>query len=132
MLRAWALSDPGDAQVGIVELRRGLEALEATGARMLRHFFLVLLAEAHGRAHQHDEALAALEEAEAEMQAVGERFYEAEIYRLRAELLHESSTERSDEVKAALRQSLAVAKSQQAASLELRTATTLRRFGASG
>jgi predicted ATPase len=58
----------------------------------------------------------------------GERFYEAELYRLRGELLWVCSAEHQEEAEASMQQALAVARHQQAKSLELRAAMSLARL----
>ena len=48
MLRGWALAQQGQAQEGIEQINQGLIAHRATGAEILRTYWLALLAEAHG------------------------------------------------------------------------------------
>ena len=60
-----------------------------------------------------------------EAEATGERYYEAEIHRLRGELLLAASPQASTEAEACFRQALEVARSQEAKSLELRAANSL-------
>jgi predicted ATPase len=57
-----------------------------------------------------------------------ERFYEAELYRLKGDLLVALSGAQHVEAEACFRQALEVARHQQAKSLELRTATSLSRL----
>jgi predicted ATPase len=129
-LRGWARARQGDADGGCVELADALDRIEATSARMLRHFFLGLLADAHRHADRHKEALAVLSLALAEADAVGERFYEAELHRLRAVLAAEAEPTRSAEARESLARSLAVARAQRARALERRVEDSLRRLGA--
>jgi predicted ATPase len=65
-----------------------------------------------------DEALAAVDKH-------GERFWEAELYRLKGELLLILSTDNQAEAEACFLQALDVARQQQAKSWELRTALSL-------
>jgi len=67
------------------------------------------------------EALAALEK-------TGECFHEAELYRLKGELLLAHSAEHQTEAEACFHQTLEVARCQQAKSLELRAAMSLSRL----
>jgi predicted ATPase len=62
------------------------------------------------------------------MQATEERVYEAEVYRLQGELLLARSVEHETEAETCFRQALAVARRQQAKSLELRAAMSLARL----
>ncbi len=83
----WALAVQGQGEEGIVQMRQGLAASRATGAENWRPHFLTLLAEAYGKAGQAEDGLASLAEALAVVDKTGERFYEAELYRLKGELL---------------------------------------------
>ena len=85
--RGWALAEQGQGEEGIAQLRQGLAASRATGAEVARPHYLALLAEAYGRAGQAEEGLSALAEALALVDKTGERHYEAELYRLKGELL---------------------------------------------
>jgi predicted ATPase len=85
--RGWALSEQGHGERGIAQLRQGMDAWRATGAEVGRTHFLALLAEAYGKAARTEEGLTILAEAFAQVDKTGERFYEAELYRLKGELL---------------------------------------------
>ena len=58
----------------------------------------------------------------------GERYWEAEIHRLKGELLLALSAEKYTEAETCFRQALDIARSQQAKSLELRAAASLSRL----
>ena len=62
---------------------------------MFQPYFLVLLAEAYGKAGQAEEGLAALAEALTVVDKSGERFYEAELYRLKGELTLQEANQKS-------------------------------------
>jgi predicted ATPase len=124
--QGFALVGLGQPEQGIAELRAGLAAWTATGSRVLGAQWLGLLAEAHLRAGQSDEALTALDRAAEAATATGESHYQAEIYRLRGVLLGE--TGENAEATAWLQRAIDTAHSQQAKSLELRAATSLARL----
>jgi predicted ATPase len=84
--RGWALAAQGQGEEGIPQIRQGLVARRAMGADMNRAYFLTLLAEAYGKAGQVEEGLTVLAEALAAVDRTGERYYEAELYRLKGEL----------------------------------------------
>ncbi len=86
ILRGWALAEQGQGEEGIVQMRQGLDAWQATGAEVEGPHFLALLAEAYGKGGQAEEGLSALAEALAVVHKNGERFYEAELYRLKGQL----------------------------------------------
>jgi predicted ATPase len=86
VLQGWALAEQGQVEEGITQIRRGLATCRAIEAGLLKSYFLVLLAEAYGKAGQIEAGLATLAEALTVVDESGERFYEAELYRLRGEL----------------------------------------------
>jgi predicted ATPase len=128
ILRGWALAQQGQGDEGIAQMRQGLAAYLAMGAELGRPRQLAMLAEAHGRVGQTAEGLAVLAEALTAVHKTGERFYEAELYRLKGELLLALSAANHAEADACFRQALAVARRQQAKSWELRAATSLARL----
>jgi predicted ATPase len=87
VLRGWALVEQERQEDGMAQIRQGLDLYRATGAKAGLGYFLSLCAEAYGRMAQPGNGLAVLEEALAHTNATGERSYEAELYRLRGELL---------------------------------------------
>jgi predicted ATPase len=87
ILQGGALAEQGQGEEGIALIRQGLAAHRATGTEVQRTYFLALLAEAYGKVGQAEEGLRVLAEALTQMDNTGERWYEAELYRLRGELL---------------------------------------------
>ena len=87
ILQGWALAEQGQIEEGITQIRQGLATYQAIGAGIFQSYFLALLAEAYGKAGQAEEGLATLAEALTVVDKSGERFYEAELYRLKGELL---------------------------------------------
>jgi TOMM system kinase/cyclase fusion protein len=128
VLRGWALAEPGQSDAGIVQMCEGMAACRTTGAEADRPYFLALVAEAYGRGKRYDEGLAMLEEALALVDQSEERYWEAEIHRLKGELLLARSAENQVEAEACWHQALEVARRQGAKSLELRAAMSLSRL----
>ena len=102
---------------------------------MGRTHFLALLAEAFGKTGQREEGLKVLAEALDVVDQKGERVYEAELHRLKGELLLLNDERRmmnderqTQEAEACFHNALDVARHQQAKSLELRAATSLARL----
>jgi predicted ATPase len=87
LYRGWALADLGQLEEGTLQMRDGLAAFRATGARLGEPYFLARLSEAYGKGGQADEGLRVLADALATVDNTGERFYEAEQYRLKGELI---------------------------------------------
>ena len=90
--------------------------------------FLGLLAGVHTQAGSPTQALALLTEALAIVERTQERWFEAELHRLRAEALLAGSPRDVAEAEASLRRALAVAREQGAKFWELRAAITLARL----
>jgi predicted ATPase len=57
------------------------------GGELMQTYFLALLAETYGEMGQIEEGLAVLAEALSAVHRTGEHFWEAELYRLKGELL---------------------------------------------
>ena len=125
--RGWALAEQGQAETGIAQIRQGLAASQTTGAEVLRVLQLAVLAEAYRRAGQAQEGLAALAEALATVDRTGERLFEAQVHRLKGDLLRMQGAQAA-EVEQCYRQAMAVARAQQAKSWELRAAVSLCRL----
>jgi predicted ATPase len=105
-----------------------LTAYQATGSGFFRPYHLGLLAEAYAKGGQAEEGLSVLAEALAVVHKTGERLYEAELYRLKGELLLARSTYQTAEAEACFHQALNIARRQQAKSWELRAAMSLSRL----
>src|SRR5262249_25173117 len=103
-------------------------AFRATGAEMMRPYYLALLAEAHGTMGQPEAGLTVLTEALTLAETTGERWYEPELYRLKGVLLLQQSSNNQADAETCFHQAIAVAQSQQAKSWELRSVTSLARL----
>ena len=71
----------------IAQMQQGLTAVRDSGAETMRPYWLAVLAEAYGKGGQVEEGLAVLAEALAAVDSCRERWWEAELYRLKGELL---------------------------------------------
>lgn len=114
---------------GIALMQEGLSGWRATGARLFVPFYLGMLAEAHGAAGRAAEGLAALDEAQAIADRGGEdgeRNWDAELCRIKGELLLHSSCD--DQAEECFQKALELARSQRAKSWELRAAISLSRL----
>jgi len=120
-------------EAGIAQIRQGLTTLRVMGIESSRPHNLALLAEAYGKAGQIEEGLAALTEALATIHR-GERYFEAELYRLKGELTLAQSSVQSlgssvqKEAEECFLKGIEVARRQQAKSLELRAVMSLARL----
>ncbi|MBI3801478.1 MAG: AAA family ATPase [Deltaproteobacteria bacterium] len=86
MLQGWALAEQGQEEEGFTQMRHGLTTWRAIGSGVAASYFLTLPVEAYGRRGQVEQGLTVLAEALAMVDRTGERFYEAELYRLKGEL----------------------------------------------
>ncbi|MBI3756566.1 MAG: AAA family ATPase [Deltaproteobacteria bacterium] len=87
ILRGWALTLQGEGEKGIAQLKQGITAHRAMGAELGVTWFLAMLAEAYAARGQVEDGLHVLTEALDMVDKKGERAYEAELYRLKGELL---------------------------------------------
>ena len=124
----WALAIQGQWQAGLAQMHQGMAALQALGAELLQSYFLILLAEVCRAGGHFKEGLHALDATQAAVERSGSYFYEAELYRLKGELLLDLTMANHTEAAACFHQALAIARRQQAKSLELRAITSLGRL----
>ena len=71
-----------DSDRGIALLTEAISVLQATQSRYFLSYLLGLLADTHMKAGQHDDAMTAVDEGVAFVEASGERYYSAELHRL--------------------------------------------------
>ena len=90
--------------------------------------FLILEAEGHIKAGRAEAALQAIEQALATCEHTGERWVMAEVLRTKASILLSTGRAKTDAIEAILRDSLKIARHQQARSWELRTSCDLARL----
>ncbi len=148
ILRGWALAEQGKRAEGISQLGQGLAAHWVTGSNLDRPYYLAMLADAYGKAGQAENGLNVVVEALAAVDRTEERFYEAELYRLKGTLTLEAGGWRletgsssqasslqpqvskavSQEAEKCFLKAIEVARKQQAKSLELRASTSLARL----
>jgi class 3 adenylate cyclase/predicted ATPase len=128
ILRGWALAQQGAREEGLAQMRQGMAAWQATGAEVDRPYFLALQAEAYENVDQPEEALCVLIEALSLVHRFGDRYWEAELYRLKGETLLSLSADNQTEAETCFCQALDIARRQQAKLLELRAAMSLSRL----
>jgi class 3 adenylate cyclase/predicted ATPase len=132
ILRGWALTARDQVAEGVAQMGQALAGYRQTGAGILRPYYQALLADVYGRIGKETEAFQLLDEAEAAVKATDERWWEAELYRLKGELtLKQPAAEGSQSERIAeayFDKARRVASEQGAKSLELRAATSLGRL----
>ena len=112
----------------MAQVRQGITAWRATGAALLVPYFCTMLAEVCSHLGHTADGLQALTEAQALVEQHEERWWEAEIYRLRGALLLQQPMTPQAAAETWLQRALDTARRQQAKSLELRAATSLARL----
>ena len=127
-LRGWALVMQGQGEEGTVQLCEGIAAWRATGAVILIPYLYTLLADVSGHLGHPDDGLQALAEAHTLMEQHEERYWAAEVHRLRGVVLLRQPGTPQVEAETWFQRALGVARHQQAKSLELRAATSLARL----
>ena len=128
ILRGWALAMRGQGEEGMAQVRQGITAYRATGAALLVPYYCTVLADVAAHLGDTEDGLQALAEAYALVEQHEERWWEAEITRLRGVLLLRQPETPQAEAEAWLQRALDVARHQEAKSLELRAAMSLARL----
>jgi class 3 adenylate cyclase/predicted ATPase len=128
ILQGGVLADLGQRQEGIEQMCQGLAALRATRAGLGLPYYSSMLIEAYGAVGRVSEALGMLDETLALVDKYGERYWEAELHRLKGELLLARSAENQAEAETSFHHALDMARRQQAKSLELRATMSLARL----
>lgn len=89
ILHGWACAELGQGEEGITQIHQALAMYPAVE---FRTWNLALLVEVYGKTGSINEGLKMLTEALAMVEQTGERFYEAELYRLKGELTLQKGT----------------------------------------
>jgi predicted ATPase len=87
ILHGWVQMEQGRSTEGVSRIEEGLSSWRTLGAELLRPYYLSLLAQGYARKGQVSKGLQILDEALASVQNSAERWWEAELYRLKGELL---------------------------------------------
>ena len=127
-LRGWAMAQQGRNEEGIAQIQEGLAVYRATGTEVARPYFLCLLAEACTQTGRIDEGLSALTEALAAADEHENRWYEAEMHRLKGQLLLRRDDSTVAEAQSCFQRAIEVARKQSAKSWELRATMSLARL----
>jgi class 3 adenylate cyclase/predicted ATPase len=127
-LRGWSLAIQDQGEEGLAQIRQGIVASRATGAALFAPFYCTMLADVAAHLGHTADGLQVLAEAYALVEQQEERWWEAEIYRLRGVLLLRQPGTPQAEADTWLQRALDVARRQEVKSLELRAAMSLARL----
>ena len=109
-------------------MRRGIAIYREQGTVYLISNVEAALAEAEAGAGETDAGLRRLDDALAELEATDSRWYEAEMHRIRAEILLKRDSANTAAAEQSLQAAIAIAQSQKARSFELRAALALAKL----
>ena len=132
-LRGARLAQRGRVEQGISDLERGISAHLSSGVHFALPVFFHHLAEAYLSIGRTEDGLAAIADGLVQSQNSGDRRVDAELHRVRGELLLAAPRPDTGQAESCFLRSLDIARTQAAKSLELRAATSLARlWGAQG
>jgi class 3 adenylate cyclase/predicted ATPase len=127
ILLGWALAGQGDEE-GLEQVKLGLTEARADSLDHGLSAFLALQSDIHSKLDQFSQSLVILNEAIDFANASGERFYEAELYRNKGELLLAHTSFGEAEAETLFRRAFDVAHCQGAKLFELRAVSSLARL----
>jgi len=127
ILKGWSISKNQTSADAAIEIRKGIQEVTATGAEVYLPYYLALAAECWNAVNDHQQSLRTIAHALEIITKTGERFYEAELYRLRGETLLSGPCDMI-EAEASFLKALDISRGQRSKSLELRAATSLVRL----
>jgi predicted ATPase len=127
VLRGWARSASGKTVEGISWIEDGIGDYRATGSMLDMPFLLALKAEAFHLSDRTGEALEAVREAEAVVERIENRYWCAELHRLRGVFLTALSAEET-QIEASFCEAIRIAKQQKSVSLEKRAGATYAEY----
>lgn len=115
-LRGWALAMQGQAEEGMAQVSHGIASSRATGAANVVPYLCTVLAEVSAHLGHPEDGIQALAEAHTLVEQHEERWWEAEVWRLRGVLLLRQTGTPQAEAEAWLQRALDVARRQEAKS----------------
>lgn len=128
VVQGWAETEQGVTERGIAHIEQALQTYEATGAKVWQPLFLLLYAQALLRAGQAVDALDSVDRALGIARDMGRYWWEAELFRVKGEVLLAISLEQRAEAQTCFKRALRIARNQSAKSLELRACGSLFRL----
>jgi class 3 adenylate cyclase/predicted ATPase len=123
-----ALALTGQTSNAVKMMTSGLDSFRSTGATFLTPWYLSNLVEAYAELGQFDDAWRCLDEALLIVQTTKERWCEADIHRVAGEIALRSPQPDAAKAEAGFARALAIARSHQAKSWEMRAAMSMARL----
>jgi class 3 adenylate cyclase/predicted ATPase len=141
MSKGWVLAQQGHVDAGSTQFNQGLAGYRSTGAKLGLSWLLALSGELAGKTGQHEQGSRIMTEALTLVQQTGERYYEAELYRLKGETMLQQESQKSKitdppslipapqgEAETCFLKAIDIARQQRAKSWELRAVMSLSRL----
>jgi predicted ATPase len=128
LFQAWTRWSGGEDEAGLAEMRRGIGISREQGRYWSLPSLEAALAEAEAGAGETDAGLRRLDDALAELEATENRWYEAEMHRIRGEILLKRDPADTAAAEQSLQTAIAIAQSQKARSFQLRAALSLAKL----
>jgi predicted ATPase len=127
ILRGWAHSASGNTAEGLSWIEDGIVDWRATGSKICVPYWLALKAEALHLADRTSEALEAIREAQALAERFEERWWSAELHRLRSVFLAAMGADEA-QIEASFCEAIRTAREQKSISLEKRAEATYAEY----
>jgi class 3 adenylate cyclase/tetratricopeptide (TPR) repeat protein len=124
----WALAELGRVEEGVAEMEEGITGFERLGGVPFQRFSIALLAHGHARLGQHSKALHMLDKALEHIERSGELHGQAEMLRLKGEVLLMGGTPNVTKAEECFRTAIEIARRQGARLFELRATVSLARL----
>ena len=129
ILEGWALFELGEQSKGTAQMQDGIRSAQDTGSILYQPYFLTLLGSSYGAQLDFEKGLEAIEDAIRFVEDRGERWYAAEVYRVKGELSMRGGGDRNGATRA-LRHALDIAHRQRSASFTQRVQSSLAELDA--
>ena len=127
-LRGWARAHSGEGEQGVAEIQQALGELAQTGTAIGAPALLILFAESQWQVGRHDDALGALDVADARGREQGAHNLAAETLRLRGAILLDKDEGQAEEAEGIFLETIEIVRGQDAKWWELRAAANLARL----
>jgi len=124
----WVEASSGNLAHGVARMRSALQEYRAAGSGLWSEYYLALIATALGQMKVFDEGLAAIDEAFGVIERGGARSFEAEVQRLKGEMLRAQDSSSVTQAEESFRTAIEISRNQNAKSSELRATTSLARL----
>ena len=128
ILQAWALTEDNQPKNTCNDMEQGLQEWQMTGSELGQTYFLTLLAQTNAANAEVEKSLDLLNHAQTFADNCVEKFWQAEIYRTKGELMMLSTSHSEKQAESCFINACEIAREQSSKSLELRAAMSLTRL----